>query len=161
MWAGCARLFPGKRKPLPVKSNISCTFPEYIESNNSHTEMRYFMSNGTVKAILRSLLFSYIITGILLLILSFALYKLHLKSAQVAAAVNIIYGAACFFGGLLAGKTKGQRRFFWGFLAGLAYFLVLFAMSVVLDKGIIADTRQILTVLGICGIAGTIGGMAS
>ena len=103
------------------------------------------MSNGTVKAILRSLLFSYIITGILLLILSFALYKLHLKSAQVAAAVNIIYGAACFFGGLLAGKTKGQRRFF----------------SVVLDKGIIADTRQILTVLGICGIAGTIGGMAS
>ena len=119
------------------------------------------MSNGTVKAILRSLLFSYVITGILLLALSFALYKLHLRSAQVSAAVNIIYGVTCFFGGLLAGKTKGQRRFFWGFLAGLAYFLVLFAMSVVLDKGIIADTRQILTVLGICGISGTIGGMAS
>ena len=30
-----------------------------------------------------------------------------------------------------------------------------------MDKGIIADTRQILTVLGICGISGTIGGMAS
>lgn len=119
------------------------------------------MSNGFLKPLLRSLLFSYIATAILLSALAFGLYKLRLRPAQVSAAVNIIYALTCFFGGLLAGKALRQRRFFWGLLTGLAYFLVLLLMSAALGKGITADMGQILTVLGICAAAGTIGGMAS
>ena len=41
------------------------------------------MENGIVKPMLRSLLISYVLSGILLAALAFALYKLHLKEGQV------------------------------------------------------------------------------
>ena len=41
------------------------------------------MSSKPIPSILRSLLFSYIATGILLLALSFLLYKLHLRYEPV------------------------------------------------------------------------------
>ena len=37
------------------------------------------MENGIVKPMIRSLLISYVLSGILLAALAFALYKLHLK----------------------------------------------------------------------------------
>lgn len=119
------------------------------------------MSSKTLSSLLRSLLCSYIVTGILLLVLSFALYKLHLASAQVSAAVNAIYALTCFVGGFLAGKSIRTRRFFWGLLVGLAYFFILFAMSALINRGLASDTGHILLVLGICAAGGTIGGMAS
>ena len=100
------------------------------------------MSNGFLKPLLRSLLFSYIATAILLTVLAFGLYKLRLRPAQVSAAVNIIYAITCFFGGFLAGKALRQRRFFWGLLTGLAYFLVLLLMSAALGKGITAERNK-------------------
>ena len=80
------------------------------------------MSSKPIPSILRSLLFSYIATGILLLALSFLLYKLHLRSGQVSAAVHIIYAVTCFFGGYLAGKSVNHRRFFWGLVVVCAIF---------------------------------------
>ena len=41
------------------------------------------MENGIVKPMLRSLLISYVLSGILLAALAFALYKLRLKEGQV------------------------------------------------------------------------------
>ena len=41
------------------------------------------MENGIMKPILRSLLLSYILSGLLLAGLAFALYKLRLKEGQV------------------------------------------------------------------------------
>ena len=119
------------------------------------------MTNGFVKPLLRSLLFSYLATGILLFALSLGLYKFRFRPAQVGLAVHLIYAVTCFLGGFLAGKSLRQRRFFCCFLTGAAYFLVLFFMSAALDKGITANMNQILTVLGICAASGTIGGMAS
>lgn len=119
------------------------------------------MSSKPIPSILRSLLFSYIATGILLLALSFLLYKLHLRSGQVSAAVHIIYAITCFFGGYLAGKSVNHRRFFWGLVVGLCYFLILFAMSSLMNRGATAETSQILLILAICAGGGTIGGMAS
>jgi len=53
------------------------------------------------KVLLRSLLASYLLSGVLLLILSFALYRLKLGEEQVNAAVYGVYVIACLFGGFL------------------------------------------------------------
>ena len=87
------------------------------------------MENGIVKPMLRSLLISYVLSGILLAALAFALYKLRLKEGQVNLMVYAVYLLTCLCGGFLAGKRIRQRRFFWGLLSGLLYFLVLFAVS--------------------------------
>ncbi len=41
------------------------------------------MENGIVKPMIRSLLISYVLSGILLAALAFALYKLQLREGQV------------------------------------------------------------------------------
>lgn len=119
------------------------------------------MGNSKLKVTLRSLLFSYILTGILLVILAFGLYKLRLKEGQVVIAVNVIYILTCLIGGFLMGKGIRQRRFFWGFLLGLLYFAVLFLVSLLLNKGFHSTPTQIGTTMGICIASGTIGGMLS
>ena len=80
------------------------------------------MSPSKPKALLRSLLISYLLSGILLLVMSFALYKLKLKEAQINTAVYAVYVIACLVGGILSGKALQNRRFFWGLLTGLLYF---------------------------------------
>ena len=48
-----------------------------------------------------------------------------------------------------------------GLLSGLAYFLVLFVVSWVMNKGGAMDMQRSLTVMGICAVGGTLGGMLS
>ena len=119
------------------------------------------MENGIVKPMLRSLLISYVLSGILLAALAFALYKLRLKEGQVNLMVYAIYFITCLAGGLLAGKRIRQRRFFWGLLSGLFYFLVLFAVSWAMNMGSPIDMQRSVIVMGICALGGTLGGMVS
>ena len=119
------------------------------------------MENGIVKPMLRSLLISYVLSGILLAVLAFALYKLRLKEGQVNLMVYAVYLLTCLCGGFLAGKRIRQRRFFWGLLSGLLYFLVLFAVSWAMNMGSAIDMERSVTVMGICALGGTIGGMLS
>lgn len=119
------------------------------------------MGNGKLKIVIRSLLFSYILTGILLLALAFALYKFRLKEGQVAVAVNVIYVITCLLGGFMIGKSIRQRRFFWGLILGLAYFLVLFLVSFLMNRGFSGNMNQVLLAMGMCVASGTLGGMLS
>lgn len=119
------------------------------------------MNPSKPKALLRSLLFSYILSGILLLGLAFVLYKLKIKEAQINTAVYAVYIVSCLIGGFLAGKRIGQRRFFWGMLSGLLYFLVLFAVSWVMKDGGSFDMARVMTVMACCLAGGTAGGMMS
>lgn len=119
------------------------------------------MNPSKPKALLRSLIFSYLLSGILLLIMSFALYELKLKEAQINLAVYAIYVISCLTGGILTGKALQNRRFFWGLLTGLLYFLILFAVSWIMKQGTSADSSRILTVLACCAAGGTVGGMLS
>ena len=63
------------------------------------------MENGIVKPMIRSLLISYVLSGILLAALAFALYKLHLKEGQVNLMVFAVYFVTCLAGS--AGSSGG------------------------------------------------------
>ena len=84
------------------------------------------MENCIVKPMLRSLLISYVLSGLLLGALAFALYKLRLKEGQVNLMVYLVYLAACLAGGAAAGKRLRQRRFFWGSVCIFGYSFVSF-----------------------------------
>lgn len=119
------------------------------------------MESSTPRALLRSLLISYLLSGILLAATSFALYKFRLKESQVTMAVNTIYLLSCAVAGFVMGKRLGRRRFFCGLVAGLSYFLVLFAVSFVVNRTITSDTARLLTTLAFCVGSGIIGGVSS
>lgn len=119
------------------------------------------MISSKPKALLRSLLVSYLLSALLLLALSFAFYKLKLGESQINLAVFFIYGAACLTGGFFAGKAIGSRRFFWGLLTGLLYFLILAAASFAAGNGMPEDLSRLSEVLALCAAGGTVGGMLS
>ena len=63
-------------------------------------------------------------------------------------AVILVYILSCALAGLVAGKGVGRQRFFCGLLAGLLYFLVLMAVSFLLEKGIISKCEHGVKILG-------------
>lgn len=111
--------------------------------------------------LLKTLLFSYILTAVLLALLAFLLYKLGLNEKVVSIAIIVIYVAATLFAGFVAGKKMGNRRFFWGLLMGAAYFLVLAAVSFCVGKGGISIGNSFFTTLILCAGGGMLGGMLS
>ncbi len=111
--------------------------------------------------LLKTLLFSYILTGILLALLAFLLYKMGLGEKTVAVAIIVIYVAATFFGGFLAGKKLKNRKFLWGLLLGAAYFLVLAALSLSAGAEGLQMGNSFLTTLVLCAGGGMLGGMLS
>ncbi|MDO4269233.1 MAG: TIGR04086 family membrane protein [Eubacteriales bacterium] len=119
------------------------------------------MNPSKMKALLRSLLISYILSGLLLLAAAFALYRLKLGEDQINLAVYGVYALSCFTGGLLCGKSLKVRRFFWGLLLGLSYFAVLLGASCLMNRNLPADMARPAAVLLVCLLSGLTGGMAS
>ena len=111
--------------------------------------------------LLKTLLFSYILTGILLALLAFLLYRLRLGEKVVSVAIIVIYVAATFFGGFVAGKKLENRRFLWGLIMGAAYFLILTLVSFVAGRGGIEFGNSFLTTFVLCAGGGMLGGMLS
>lgn len=110
---------------------------------------------------LKCLLFSYILTGGLLLFLAFLLYKLHLSEKTVNVCIILIYVAASFFAGFITGKKKGAKKFFWGAVMGALYFVVLFAISAIVNRAFPQLSSDFTTSMLLCVGGGMLGGMLS
>lgn len=123
--------------------------------------MRVKGQKSGVMRIFQALLVSYIVTGILLLVLAVLLYKLNLDKGKVTAGITGIYVVSAFAGGFLIGKAQKVRKFIWGLILGMLYFLLLVLVSVGVYHTLQGDTMQIVTTLILCAAGGMLGGMLS
>ena len=69
-----------------------------------------------------------------ILLLSLLLYRFGLSENIVSIGITGIYVLATFLSGFLAGKREQTKRFLWGLLMGLLYFLLLSAVSLIVDS---------------------------
>ncbi len=111
--------------------------------------------------LIRTLIVSFLVTLLLLAGLTFLLYKFRLGESQITLGIYAVYIVSCFLGGILAGKAMKSRRFLWGLLTGILYFLFLLIVSALQEQGVTADWSRILLILGICAGSGMAGGMIS
>ena len=95
----------------------------------------------------KCLLFCAILTGILLLLLAFLMYRLRFSEGIVTVCIT--------------GKREGSRKFLWGLLAGSIYFIILLILSMVMKTPGDLSTIHTLTVLALCAGGGMLGGMLS
>ena len=114
-----------------------------------------------VAFLLKSLLFSYILTGVMLALLAFLLYRFGLGERAVSIAIIVLYVVATLFSGFMAGKRIKSRRFLWGLVMGGAYFLVLAVVSLIAGKGDVQIGSSFFTTLALCAGGGMLGGMLS
>lgn len=111
--------------------------------------------------VLKSLLASYIVTGLLLLGLTFLVYQFKLDEQSVVAGIVGIYVASTFVGGLILGKLTKTRRFLWGITMGALYVTLLFLISYGVYREIDTNGLHALTTILLCVGGGMLGGMVS
>lgn len=117
--------------------------------------------NTKLFAVLTGLLFSYIITAFILLLLSFLMLKLNLPGAGISAGIIAAYIISNFIGGFLVGRKTEQKKFLWGFIMGVFYFVVLMVVSLMMNRAEPLPLGNLFTALIVCSMSGMIGGMIS
>ncbi|QOV20851.1 TIGR04086 family membrane protein [Blautia liquoris] len=109
----------------------------------------------------KALLAAYVVTAVCLLTVAFLLLKLDLSQSNVSVGIIVTYLVSCFLGGFILGKTMEQRKFLWGMVLGIIYFLITLIISLVAFHGISSSVNHLFTTLLICIAGGMAGGMVS
>lgn len=111
--------------------------------------------------LLKALLFAYILTTGLLLLLALLVYRFGWSEKFVSLLIIGIYTGVTFVSGFVTGKRLRTRKFIWGLLAGTLYFLVLVILSLAVNHSFKDVTTNFLSVLVLCAGSGMLGGMLS
>ena len=122
--------------------------------------MKHAMERGTqVFQVMKALLASYIVTGILLFVVTFFLYKFEWDEQMVTAGIIVINVVSTFVGGFILGKIKKSRKFLWGLIMGVLYFALLFLISFGVYRSFDGNGTNVITTLLLCAGGGMLGGM--
>ena len=114
-----------------------------------------------VKAVLRSLLLAYGLTGLLLLILAFVLFRLEPGEEATAVGIIFVYVVSCLAGGFMAGKSMRKDRYLWGIVTGLSYYVLLLLVSFLAQGKWDMTFSHAVTTFLMCMGGGALGGMLS
>ena len=109
---------------------------------------------------MKALLLSYAVTGILLLGLAFLLYKLELGESQINLGIMVIYILSCLTGGFYMGRKGKTRRFLWGMGLGFGYAALRWAVTYLTEHSA-GDLKEAVLMFFICVLGGALGGMLS
>ncbi len=109
--------------------------------------------------VLKSVLASYIVTGVLLLAITFLVYKFQIAEDFVDTGIVATYLLSTFIGGFIIGKLIGHRKFLWGILVGLLYVGLLYAISYAMWGKLSVGETEDLVQIALCIGGGMFGGM--
>ena len=118
-------------------------------------------AGGRVMDFIKALLCAYVVTGILLLILALLLYKAGLSEENVNAGILLTYVISTFSGGFVIGKLTGSRKFLWGLLAGILYYVLLLLISLGIYHSLQGASVETAAAFVLCAGGGMLGGMIS
>lgn len=110
-------------------------------------------------ALLKCLLASYLITGVMLVAVAGLLYKFSLGENVIDVGIIVVYCVSSLLAGLFFSKGAVSRRFLWGMTAGAMYFLVICAVTFAVEGKINLLSNSCVTTLFICTGSGMLGGM--
>ena len=79
--------------------------------------------NVKINYLLQGVLFSYIVTAFILLLLSFLMLKFDVSGMVISGGIHLAYILSTFIGGFSWVKAE-QRKFLWGLLMGMFYFVI-------------------------------------
>ena len=110
---------------------------------------------------LKALVISYVITLFLLLIVSFLMHQTGMGGTAVSIAVIVITVISVFIGSFYLGKHVEQKRFIWGLIAAMVYFIVYILISLLVKGDTPVDFLEYGKKLLMIAASGMLGGMLS
>lgn len=111
--------------------------------------------------IVKVIVLDIIITIVGVLLLSFFAYKFRLGNNTIKIGIVIIYVLSNFFGGFIIGKIKESKKYIWGAVTGIVYFVILTIVSVIVTGDLFGNGNMALVAFFSSVISSTVGGMVS
>lgn len=109
----------------------------------------------------KSVLLSYLVTLFMLLLISFLLLQTGMSQGVTSFAVIATYVMSGFIGSFYMGKHVEQKRYLWGLIAALLYFMVYILISLVVKGDSPIHMVDYVKTLVIVACSGMLGGMLS
>ncbi len=107
----------------------------------------------------KSLIVSYVVSAVLLLVSAAVLYSLRLNQNQMLVCVLVIYALSNLVGGFVLSRMVKGRRLLNGMLQGLSYCAVLLGVSWLVNKGLHTEAAAVLRAVAACVAGGIVGGI--
>lgn len=114
-----------------------------------------------ISVVVKGLIFSYAVTGVLLVLLAFLVFKFQLAESVTDIAIVAIYVLVTFLGAFITGKTVKEQKFLWGFLLGFLYILIISVIAILIGQTFHVASTANLTTVALCVGGGLLGGMLS
>lgn len=111
--------------------------------------------------VIKALVASYVVTGVLLLVLTLVLYKFKISSTQIYIGVVITYIISCLVGGFIIGKIAKEKKFLWGVILGVSYFVILSLVSFIATQSFYDSSINAVIAFVSSAVGGMVGGMIS
>lgn len=109
----------------------------------------------------KALLFASVFTLVVLLFTALLMYRADISMDTTGYLLMLAYIGAPFLGALYLGKKVGEKRYLWGLLVGACYFVLFFAISLLVGGVEHVDWMAQLRVFLMALAGGLIGGMLS
>lgn len=109
----------------------------------------------------KNLVVAYIVTFVVLAILSFIAYRLELKDKTISMLLVVSYIGANFIGGFLTGRKIKEKKFLWGMVLAACYFVVFSILAIGFHGISSFATANTVTTFVLCLASGMLGGMLS
>ena len=120
------------------------------------------MSIGSkIGVVIKGLIFSYAVTGVLLAILAFFVFRFGLAESVTDVSITAIYVIVTFLGAFIVGKRVKEQKFLWGFLLGFLYIVIISIVAITLGQVFHVTSTANLTTAALCVGGGLLGGMLS
>lgn len=110
-------------------------------------------------SILKTALVVVVFTFLMLFIFALMVYQFRFSDSIIQVGILVIYFVANFIGGLIIGKVKKEKKFLWGLLAGLTYFMILSVASFIALQSFYSNPSAAFSALLCCVGGGFFGGM--
>lgn len=105
------------------------------------------------------LLFEAVLTVIILCVFALLLQKLQPSESVMLMGIRLVYVLVNLIGGMLIGKIMSRKKFLWGILTGMTYFILISLISFAIHQGFYTDIHQAGIICLLCMAGGTAGGM--
>ena len=116
-------------------------------------------NKGKEVKMVQSITVSYLLTAVMLLLLSFIMYKCKVSMSGANSGILASYVLSCLIGGFIFSGCLAQKKYLGGALLGVVYFAVVYLVSAVWNQSIAAQMPGMLTAFLICVFSGMLGGM--
>lgn len=116
-------------------------------------------AKGKALAMLKSVMVAYVLTAIVLLVLSFIMYRFKMSVTGANGGILVTYVIACLTGGFLFSGSLEEKRYLGGGLMGVVYFLIVYCVSAIWNQSVAVQMPGMLTAFLICVFSGMLGGM--